>query len=74
MNCLLTKGTNCTNANGNDATIWDLDNEPAWWDAVHRDVHPSPSTYDEVTNGEIGTALAIKAADTNALVSWSHHR
>lgn len=69
VNCLLTKGTNCTNANGNDATIWDLDNEPAWWDAVHRDVHPSPSTYDEVTNGEIGTALAIKAADTNALVS-----
>lgn len=69
VNCLLTKGSYCTNAAGNDATIWDLDNEPAWWDAVHRDVHPSPSTYDEVTNGGIGTALAIKTADPNALVS-----
>ncbi len=49
--------------------IWDLDNEPAWWDAVHRDVHPNPSTYDEVTNGGIGTALAIKTADPAAEVS-----
>jgi hypothetical protein len=49
--------------------IWDLDNEPAWWDAVHRDVHPSPSTYDEVTNGGIGTALAIKLTDPTAQVS-----
>ena len=40
--------------------IWDLDNEPAWWDAVHRDVHPTPSTYDEVTWGGISTALAIE--------------
>lgn len=69
VNCLLTTGSNCTNAAGNDASIWDLDNEPAWWDAVHRDVHPSPSTYDEVTNGGIGTALAIKLADPNAQVS-----
>jgi len=69
VNCLLTKGSNCTNANNNDASIWDLDNEPAWWDAVHRDVHPSPSTYDEVTNGEIGSALTIKTIDQNAQVS-----
>ncbi|UWZ84120.1 glycoside hydrolase family 44 protein [Occallatibacter riparius] len=49
--------------------IYDLDNEPAWWDAVHRDVHPSPSTYDEVTNNGIATALAIKNADPTAAVS-----
>jgi hypothetical protein len=69
VNCLLNKGTNCTNAAGSDASIWDLDNEPAWWDAVHRDVHPNPSTYDEVTNGGVGTALAIKTLDSNALTS-----
>lgn len=73
VNCLLTGSTNgtayCTNAGGHDANIWDLDNEPAWWDAVHRDVHPSPSTYDEVTNGGIGTALAIKTIDPSALTS-----
>ncbi len=69
VNCLISTGTNCTNAVGKDASIWDLDNEPAWWDAVHRDVHPTPSTYDEVTNGGIGTALAIKTLDTNALTA-----
>jgi len=49
--------------------IYDMDNEPAWWDAVHRDVHPLPSTYDEVTNNGIATAQAIKAADPTAQVS-----
>jgi Glycoside hydrolase family 44 len=54
--------------NGKGVTLWDLDNEPAWWDGVHRDVHPSPSTYDEVTWGGISTALAIKTVDSSALV------
>jgi len=49
--------------------IYDLDNEPAWWDAVHRDVHPLPSTYDEVTTNGIATAKAIKNADPTAEVS-----
>jgi len=56
-------------ASGKGVAIWDLDNEPAWWDAVHRDVHPNPSTYDEVTNGGIGSAVAIKTVDPTALVS-----
>ena len=33
------------------------------------DVHPVPSTYDELTQGGIGTALAIKTVDPTALVS-----
>jgi hypothetical protein len=69
VNCLLNKGTYCASSPGKDATIWDLDNEPEYWSAVHRDVHPNPMTYDEITNGGIGTALAIKAEDSNALVS-----
>jgi hypothetical protein len=69
VNCLLNKGTYCASSPGKDATIWDLDNEPEYWSAVHRDVHPNPMTYDEITNGGIGTALAIKAADPNALTS-----
>ncbi len=36
---------------------------------MHRDVHPKPSTYDEVTQGGIGTALAIKTVDPTAEVS-----
>jgi Glycoside hydrolase family 44 len=58
-----------TGGSGKGVAIWDLDNEPAWWDAVHRDVHPKPSTYDEVTQGGIGTALAIKTVDSTAEVS-----
>jgi hypothetical protein len=69
VNCLLTSGPNCSTAGGKDLTIWDLDNEPEYWSAVHRDVHPNPMTYDEITNGGIGTALAIKTADPSALVS-----
>jgi hypothetical protein len=69
VDCLLAKGTYCASGPGKDATIWDLDNEPEYWSAVHRDVHPNPMTYDEITNGGIGTALAIKAADAGALTS-----
>jgi len=60
---------NPTTGAGKGVAMWDLDNEPAWWDAVHRDVHPKPSTYDEVTQGGIGTALAIKTVDPTAEVS-----
>jgi hypothetical protein len=54
---------------GKGVAIYDLDNEPTWWDSNDFDVHPVPFTYDEVTNGGIGTALAIKTADPTAQVS-----
>ncbi len=57
-----------TAANGGVA-VYDLDNEPTWWDAVHRDVHPVAFTYDEVTNNGIAHAAAIKAVDPTAEVS-----
>ncbi len=69
VNSLVTNPSYGNGASGKGVAIWDLDNEPTWWDAVHRDVHPIPFTYDEVTNGGIGTALAIKTADPTALVS-----
>ncbi len=56
-------------ASGKGVAVWDLDNEPTWWDGEHRDVHPDPFSYDEVTNNGIGTALAIKTVDPTALVS-----
>ena len=57
-----------TAANGGVA-IYDLDNEPDWWDATQRDVHPLPFTYDELTNNDIATALAVKTADPSAEVA-----
>lgn len=69
VNSLATNASYGPASGGKGVNIWDLDNEPAWWDAVHRDVHPSPSTYDEVTYGGISTALAIKTIDPSAEVS-----
>jgi Glycoside hydrolase family 44 len=69
VNSIVTASGYGTGASGKGVAVWDLDNEPTWWDAVHRDVHPIPFTYDEDTNGSIGTALAIKTADPTALVS-----
>lgn len=57
------------NAANGGVAVYDLDNEPSWWDAVHRDVHPVAFTYDEVTNNGIAHAAAIKAADPTAEVS-----
>jgi hypothetical protein len=49
--------------------IYSLDNEPTWWHGNHRDVHPLPFTYDEVTNNGLKVAKAVKDADATAEVS-----
>jgi hypothetical protein len=49
--------------------IYSLDNEPSWWDLNHRDVHPLPFTYDEVTENGMKVARAVKGADPTAEVS-----
>jgi hypothetical protein len=69
VNSIVTNPSYGNGASGKGVAMWDLDNEPTWWDAVHRDVHPVAFTYDEATNNGIGTALAIKTADPTALVS-----
>lgn len=56
-------------ANQGGIAIWSLDNEPIWWDDVHRDIHPNPYTYDELANLDLTYAAAIKQADPTALVS-----
>ncbi len=57
------------NAASGGVAIYALDNEPNWWDKTHRDVHPLPFTYDEVTEKGLKAARAIKAADPTAEVS-----
>jgi uncharacterized protein (TIGR03437 family) len=49
--------------------IWSMDNEPIWWDDVHRDIHPDPYTYDELLRLDLKFAALIKQADPTALVS-----
>lgn len=57
------------NAANGGVAIYSLDNEPSWWNTTHRDVHPLPFTYDEVTENGLKVAKAIKAADPTAEVS-----
>src|SRR5450756_545293 len=56
-------------ANQGGVAIWCLDNEPIWWDTMHRDIHPDPYTYDELLALDIKYAAAIKQGDATALVS-----
>jgi fibronectin type 3 domain-containing protein len=52
-----------------------LDNEPSLWYQTHRDVHPNPSTYQEMYDKIVAYASAIKAADPAAKIvgpeEWS---
>lgn len=43
-----------------------LDNEPMLWDYTHRDVHPNPTSYDEMRDRTYLYAAAIKATDPTA--------
>src|ERR1035441_1319224 len=51
------------------ATIWELDNEPIWWNSTHRDIHPKPFTYDELLDTNLRYAAALKQADPTALIA-----
>ncbi len=54
-----------TAANGG-VMFYNLDNEPMLWNSTHRDVHPGPTTYDEMRNRTWAYASAIKSADPTA--------
>ncbi len=54
-----------TAANGG-VQFYNLDNEPMLWNSTHRDVHPIPTTYDEMKTRTEAYAAAIKAADPTA--------
>ncbi|MBF0496960.1 MAG: VCBS repeat-containing protein [Deltaproteobacteria bacterium] len=45
---------------------YDLDNEPMLWNSTHRDVHPQPTSYDELRNRTYQYAAAIKFGDPSA--------
>src|SRR5215471_16095025 len=64
---------NSTSANG--VRYYILDNEPSLWHSTHRDVHPSPATYQEMYDKVVAYATAIRAADPNAKIvgfeEWS---
>jgi hypothetical protein len=54
-----------TAANGG-VKFYNLDNEPMLWNSTHRDVHPLPTSYDEMRDQTYAYAAALKAADASA--------
>ena len=48
--------------------LFNLDNEPMLWNSSHRDVHPNPTTYDELWQRTRDYAAAIKARDAGARI------
>jgi hypothetical protein len=50
------------------AKFFELDNEPMLWNSTHRDVHPAPTTYDEMWSKAQAYGGAVKAQDPGALV------
>jgi len=49
-------------------SYFELDNEPGLWNAIQRDVHPNPVTYDELWNRTVQYASAIKKAYPNSKI------
>ncbi|MFM8444792.1 MAG: glycoside hydrolase family 44 protein [Methylococcus sp.] len=47
-------------------SLYSLDNEPMLWHSNHRDVHPSPVTYDEIRDLSYRYGAAVKAIDPKA--------
>lgn len=58
--------TNYGSAANGGVKFYDLDNEPMLWDDTHRDVHPTPTSYDEMRDRTYQYAAAIKQADPTA--------
>jgi hypothetical protein len=54
-----------TAANGGVA-YYNLDNEPMLWNSTHRDIHPAPTSYDEIRTATYNYAAAVKSADPSA--------
>lgn len=46
-----------------------LDNEPALWNSTHRDVHPSPLTYDELLHKTVAYGSAVRKAAPKAEIA-----
>ncbi|MFN8445552.1 MAG: glycoside hydrolase family 44 protein [Caldilineaceae bacterium] len=55
-------------ANNGGVRFYGLDNEPDLWNSTHADIHPQGQSYNELAQGAIAYARAIKRADPSAQV------
>jgi hypothetical protein len=55
-------------AAGGGVPIYEMDNEPSGWQAIHRDVHPAVTSCREIQTQTFAYAPVIKAADPSAKI------
>jgi len=48
--------------------FYEMDNEPSGWGNTHRDVHPGPTSYDELRDRTYEYAAMVKATDSSAKI------
>ena len=53
-------------ASAGGVAYYNLDNEPMLWPGTHRDVHPEPTSYDEMRDRTWAYGAAVKAGDPSA--------
>ncbi len=56
-------------ARGRSVHMYFLDNEPMLWNSTHRDVHPEPTTYDELWDRTLSYGRAVREADPDAVIA-----
>ena len=56
-------------ANTGGVRIWEMDNEPEYWNGTHADIYPQEASYDDMMARNLKWAQAVKAVDPTALVS-----
>jgi hypothetical protein len=54
---------------GRSVHMYFLDNEPMLWNSTHRDVHPEPTTYDELLERTVSYGTAVRQADPDAVIA-----
>ncbi|ADO75632.1 glycoside hydrolase family 44 protein [Stigmatella aurantiaca] len=54
---------------GRSVQMYFLDNEPMLWNSTHRDVHPAPTTYDELLERTLSYGTAVRQADPEAVIA-----
>jgi hypothetical protein len=54
---------------GRSVQMYILDNEPMLWNDTHRDIHPKPTSYDELLERTLAYAHAVRAADPEAVIA-----
>ncbi|WP_083968356.1 glycoside hydrolase family 44 protein [Hyalangium minutum] len=54
---------------GRSVQMYFLDNEPMLWNSTHRDVHPEPTTYDELMERTVSYGTAVRQADPEAVIA-----